>query len=189
MTHERVQLTFRQLVKADAAASGNTERSFLFFAAAMLGINKFSVVMLFRVASALRRKGKLGFWLAALITRLNCILNSCEMSPDAKIGPGFQVPHPVGAGFGPITAGRNFTILQNASLGLRDRRLDDGDTGNYPVLGDDVEIGPSAAVLGSIRLGDGAVVGANAVVLQDVPAGAVAVGNPARILERRRNGT
>lgn len=56
-----------------------------------------------------------------------------------------------------------------------------GPTG-APVIGDDVEIGAGAKLLGPIRIGDGATIGANAVVLCDVPAGAVAVGVPARVL-------
>jgi len=54
-----------------------------------------------------------------------------------------------------------------------------------PVIEDDVEIGVGAKVLGPVRVGRGAVVGANAVVLHDVPPGAVVVGIPARILRTR----
>ena len=55
----------------------------------------------------------------------------------------------------------------------------------YPVIGNDVEIGCGARILGPVRIGDGAVIGANAVVIADVPAGAVAVGIPARIVSGR----
>jgi serine O-acetyltransferase len=54
-----------------------------------------------------------------------------------------------------------------------------------PVLGDDVFVYAGAKVLGDLTVGDGARVGANAVVLDDVPAGATAVGVPARIRPRR----
>lgn len=176
---------FWEVVQADARAAGGGRRSPFFYLAAGMGLNKFSVILLFRIAASLRQKGWLGSKIAASVTRWNVILNSCEFSPDARIGPGLAIPHPIGVGFGPITAGRNFTILQHASLGLRNRKLDHGDAANYPTVGDDVEIGPCAAVLGPVRLGDGAVVGANAVVLQDVPSGGIAVGNPARIIERK----
>lgn len=53
-----------------------------------------------------------------------------------------------------------------------------------PILGNRVQIGAGAVVLGAVRIGDGAIIGANAVVMSDVPAGAIAVGNPARIIER-----
>jgi serine O-acetyltransferase len=54
-----------------------------------------------------------------------------------------------------------------------------------PVVEDDVQIGVGAKVLGPVRVGRGAIVGANAVVLHDVPPGAVVAGIPARILRRR----
>ena len=54
-----------------------------------------------------------------------------------------------------------------------------------PRIGNRVDIGAGAKLLGPIRIGDDAVIGANAVVLQDVPAGALAVGIPARIIPRR----
>jgi serine O-acetyltransferase len=55
-----------------------------------------------------------------------------------------------------------------------------------PVIEDDAEIGVGAKVLGPVRIGRGAVVGANAVVLDDVPPGAVVVGIPARVLRPRK---
>jgi serine O-acetyltransferase len=54
-----------------------------------------------------------------------------------------------------------------------------------PIIGDNVFIGAGAKVLGAVTVGDGARIGANAVVVCDVPAGATAVGVPARIVERR----
>ena len=58
-----------------------------------------------------------------------------------------------------------------------------------PILGCGVNIGAGAKILGRVRIGDGALIGANSVVLEDVPAGAVAVGIPAKIVERPRGPT
>jgi serine O-acetyltransferase len=58
----------------------------------------------------------------------------------------------------------------------------------YPVIGNGVEIGAGASILGAIHIGDGARIGANSVVLKDVPAGAVAVGAPARVILRAAAG-
>ncbi|MCB1349551.1 MAG: hypothetical protein KDK11_13260, partial [Maritimibacter sp.] len=54
----------------------------------------------------------------------------------------------------------------------------------WPVIGDDVDIGAGAVILGDVKIGRGARIGANAVVVKDIPSGAIAVGVPARILER-----
>ncbi|NCT92605.1 serine acetyltransferase [Cellulomonas sp. APG4] len=75
--------------------------------------------------------------------------------------------------------GDDVTLRQNVTLG--NVRPD----GPCPVIGDRVELGAGCIVLGGIRVGDDARVGAGAVVTKDVPAGATVVGNPARILEPR----
>ena len=74
--------------------------------------------------------------------------------------------------------GDDVTVRQNTTFGIaRTDRLRD-----WPVIGDGVDIGVGAAILGRVDVGRGATIGANAVVLKDVPAGAVAVGVPARIV-------
>ena len=93
------------------------------------------------------------------------------------IGPGLRIHH-----FGNIflhsrvRIGRNCTLRQGVTIGNR------ADDGPVPTLGDDVECGAYAQVLGGIQIGDGAKIGALSVVLQDVPPGHTAVGIPARII-------
>jgi len=53
-----------------------------------------------------------------------------------------------------------------------------------PVIGNDVFIGTGATILGPVKIGDGSIIGANAVVLRDVPAHAAAAGNPARVIKQ-----
>jgi serine O-acetyltransferase len=79
---------------------------------------------------------------------------------------------------GNAVIGDDSILRQGVTLGNKtlDRPLD------APVLGRGVNVGAGAKILGAVRIGDGAAIGANAVVLADVPAGAVAVGIPARIL-------
>ncbi|MCR4566821.1 MAG: hypothetical protein K5769_02145 [Pseudobutyrivibrio sp.] len=70
--------------------------------------------------------------------------------------------------------GNDVTIRQGSVVGTNGRGV--------PVIEDGVDIGAGAAVIGPITVGKGAVIGANAVVTHDVPAGAVVAGNPAKIL-------
>lgn len=104
-------------------------------------------------------------------------LFSCDVDTGARIGGGLYTPHPVGIVIGAgVSIGENVAILQKVTLGRA------GDDHVYPVIGSGCEIGAGAAVLGPVRLGAGARIGANSVVLDDVPAGAIAVGAPARLL-------
>lgn len=74
--------------------------------------------------------------------------------------------------------GKNCHIAQNVTLGGGG-----GPEGGLPVLGDHVTIGAGAVVLGHVKIGENAVIGANAVVLSDIPANAVAVGAPAKVVK------
>lgn len=103
----------------------------------------------------------------------------CDISPEADIGPGLLLHHPVGIVIGRgARVGRGCTILQNVTIGERYSPADDH---RYPEIRDEVVIGAGAALLGPISVGEGALVGANSVVLTDVPDGALAAGIPARI--------
>jgi serine O-acetyltransferase len=81
---------------------------------------------------------------------------------------------------GASVIGDDCIIRQNCTLGIRSlARLDDA-----PVLEAGVSVGAGATILGKVTIGKGAAIGANAVVLVDVPAGTIAVGNPARIVSK-----
>ena len=175
---------FFELVAEDAKAYGRERLTISFFIISILGLSPFSAVLLFRVQSALFNKGFPYSALSKLVRRWNSLCNSCDMVPTARIGPGLQLPHPIGVHIGAIRAGRNLTVLQNASIVLRDRSLP-GDCRDYACFGDNVTVGPNAAVLGAITIGDGVVIGANALVHKDLPAGCLAVANPARVIPAR----
>lgn len=112
-----------------------------------------------------------------LLFRMVETVTGISLPPGAKIGAGLRIYH-----FGNIfvhssaVIGSNVTLRQGVTIG--NRRED----GPAPVIEDDVEFGAYAQVLGGIRVGRGAKIGAMSVVLCDVPAGATAVGNPARII-------
>lgn len=93
-----------------------------------------------------------------------------EIHPAALIGPGLCLVHSVGIVIGhEVVAGRDLVLYQGVTLGHRRG-------GGQPRLGDRVRIGAGAKVLGPVCIGDDAVVGANSVVLADVPAGATVTG-------------
>jgi serine O-acetyltransferase len=97
-----------------------------------------------------------------------------EISPGADIGGGLYIAHPVGTVIAVRRMGRNCSIIAAVTLGMRNKW-------EFPQIGDDVFIGAGARVLGPVRVGHGARIGANAVVIDDVPEGATAVGIPARV--------
>ena len=76
--------------------------------------------------------------------------------------------------------GENCTLLHNVTLGSTGKN--DGD--RHPKLGNKVLVGCNATILGNIKIGDGAKIGSNTIVLKPVPEGATAVGNPTRIIEK-----
>lgn len=83
--------------------------------------------------------------------------------------------------------GKNCTIYQNVTIGSRDFATGDGKNQEmYPEIGDNVTIYAGAVIVGPVKVGDNAVIGANAVVISDVPANAVAVGVPARIIKHKK---
>jgi serine O-acetyltransferase len=117
--------------------------------------------------------------LPSIFERLNMLLFGLEMSSGMAVGPGLYIPHPRGMVLVARRIGANCSFIHACTLGMRE-------TWEFPAVGDAVFVGAGARVLGGIMLGDGCSVGANAVVIKDVPPGATAVGVPARIREAAR---
>ncbi|OYW45981.1 MAG: serine acetyltransferase [Sphingomonadales bacterium 32-68-7] len=100
-----------------------------------------------------------------------------SLPKEAEIGPGLKIWHFGGVFINPgVRIGANCTLRQGVTIGNR------SDDGPVPVIGDNVEFGAYAQVLGGVRIGDNCRIGAMSVVLIDVPDGATAVGVPARIV-------
>lgn len=109
------------------------------------------------------------------IAYLSRAVTGVEIHPAAQIGPEFFIDHGAGVVIGETAAiGSRVTLYQGVTLGgtgfQRGKR--------HPTLGDNVTVGSGAKLLGPIAVGDGAKVGANTVVVEDVPPGATVVGNP-----------
>jgi len=102
----------------------------------------------------------------------------------AIIGPGLELPHPVGIVIGEgVIIGRNCTIFQQTTIGGKD--VGDAEKSVYPSIGDDVVVFAGAKILGNIRVESGSVIGANSVVLKDVAENAVVAGAPATEIGNR----
>jgi len=120
-------------------------------------------------------------WLGRFVSHVSRWLTGIEIHPGAKIGERVFFDHAMGVVVGETAEiGDGCTIYQGVTLG--GTSLYKG-AKRHPTLGRDVVIGAGAKVLGGFTVGDGAKVGSNAVVTKPVPAGATAVGNPARIIE------
>ena len=131
----------------------------------------FAVLALTRVRELARR------WHVPGVNRLvrlaQTALYGIEIGKDVHLGQGVCFVHTIGNVLGgDARLGARVRVLGNVTIGTA---KDNG----YPVIGDDVTLGAGARVLGPVTIGRGATIGANAVVLTDVPAGAVAVGVPA----------
>ena len=119
---------------------------------------------------------------SALIWRLVSLVTGINIGKGAEIGPGLVLPHA-----GPIWVadatkiGSNCTVLHGVTIG-------EGTNGAAAVIGNRVWLSPHASIIGRLSIGDGASVAANTLVITDVPAGATAIGVPAKIIPGRAAG-
>jgi serine O-acetyltransferase len=127
--------------------------------------------------------------LPEMLARLNYFLTGAEIDPGADIGPGCRIWHSAGVTIGRgVKIGGNVWILHNVTLGGRGASpFNPGEEG-YPTVEDNVILYTGVTVLGKVRIGEGAVVGAHSLVLDDLPPGCLACGIPARVVKERREG-
>lgn len=146
------------------------------------------ILSFFRLVNLLaRRKHSLLWWLGiplmiiyrVIVEYILCV----ELRASTQIGPGLKIEHGYSLVINDRTViGRNFHVRHCVTIGCV--KMPDGSQGDSPVIGDNVEVGASAIILGGISIGDNVKIGAGSVVIKDVPPGAVVIGNPARILVR-----
>lgn len=139
----------------------------------VVGYPEFRNVLFYR----LQRAGQGA--LAAALRRLWPPMPLLEIGCPS-IGPGFVISHGHGTVISARAIGRRLWVHHQVTIGWTY-----GHGAGMPTIGDDVFVGAGAKILGPVRVGDGARIGANAVVLRDVPDGATAVGVPAEVIERR----
>jgi serine O-acetyltransferase len=122
---------------------------------------------------------------ARTLAELTRVLTGVDIHPGATLGPGLFIDHATGVVIGETAeVGEDVMIYHGVTLGGSGR-----DTGKrHPTIGDRVIIGAGAKVLGAIKIGDDSRIGANAVVVKEVPSNSVVVGVPGQIISRAKPG-
>lgn len=140
----------------------------------------FLATFLFRLCQGLRSRNRL--FLAKLVKRFNLAISAAELHPDAEAQPGLLLAHPWGIGIGAgCKLGRDVTIHQGVSLGAKTVGVrGETRTTEYPTICQGALLYPHVLVYGPVTVGEGAIVLGNSVITDDVPAGAVYGGVPAR---------
>ena len=138
---------------------------------------RFIPVLLVRLSRYCYLSGPLRI-LSPMFTWLNVILFGIEFTARCEVGPGLMLPHTSGTVVGALKIGANATIFQGVTFGAKFADLC-FDPGARPVVGNDVTVGAGAKVLGGITIGDGAVIAANSLVIDDVAPGVLMIGVPA----------
>lgn len=134
-------------------------------------------IRIYRASRTLRRLGLTK--LSLVLKQINLVVNGADISPFAELGD-VQLPHPVGVVIGAGSVVEDgCQLMSGVVLGSEDARLGGP---SAPVIRAGSSIGAGAKLLGAIEIGVGATIGANAVVVRDVPPGATVVGVPGRVV-------
>lgn len=116
--------------------------------------------------------------LSRIIYRMTYLIFGCNIPPTVEFEEGVNIAHPIGIVIHQnAKIGKNTMIYQNVTIGRRN-----GDLEESPIIGSDCLIGAGACILGAVRIGDRVKVGANAVVVHDIPDDCTVVGVPGRII-------
>jgi serine O-acetyltransferase len=158
----------RSALKADAAelskVKGSGKRGWS-GVLDVLTLPGFWSVALWRVGNTLHERGLRP--LSRLTYVANLVLFGADLPAGAVVGPGVVMPHPVGVAMASdVVIGSRCRIMRGVGVGGSGK----ADRAGHPVIGDDVWLLDRAAVFGPVRIGDRAVIGASAIVGQDIPA-------------------
>lgn len=116
--------------------------------------------------------------LEMLFNKLNAVCCHCIIGRGAEFGPAFVLVHAMGTVInGRVRGGEHVYLEHQVTIGAERRKS--------PTLGDHVFVGAGAKIIGPVQIGSRCRIGANAVVLCDIPDGATAVGIPAKVVRRR----
>jgi serine O-acetyltransferase len=158
--------------RADPAAKSNWE--------VILAYPGFHAVLLHKLSSRFYHRRM--YCTARVISHLARLLTGIEIHPGAKIGKRMFIDHGFGVVIGETAeVGDDVLLYQGVTLGATGKELGK----RHPTVGDRVIVGAGASILGNLTLGNDSRVGAGAVIVQSVPAGATAVGIPGKVVKMR----
>ncbi|WP_160687390.1 serine O-acetyltransferase EpsC [Clostridium sp. C2-6-12] len=168
---KRLNYDLQRILNEDPAATSKIEVLLLYPC--------IHAMIAYRIAHFLYLKKRL--FLARLVSQVSRFFTGIEIHPGAKIGKGLFIDHGMGVVIGETAeVGDNVTLYHGVTLGGTGKDIGK----RHPTIENNVLIGTGAKVLGPITVGEGAKIGANAVVVKNVPAKATAVGSPAKNIVR-----
>jgi serine O-acetyltransferase len=179
------QHSFRELIFSDLARyRPGAKPSWVHVIARSLTNPGMLASLIVRSQQCLYRSGH--FRLAGGLRMVGTVLVGADFGPGMTIGRGLMIAHPVGVGIGyGLTIGDNVTLAGGVTAAAR--YYDRGGPQDFPTICDGATIGAHAVLVGKVRIGTNSTVGANSVVVTDVPDDCVAFGVPARTVSRRDN--
>jgi serine O-acetyltransferase len=101
---------------------------------------------------------------------------------STKLGGGVVCFHPYSTVINARSIGSNFTFRNNLTIGNKNDNND-----HIPIIGQNVNVGANAVIIGNVRIGDNVTIGAGSVVVKDVPDNVIVAGNPAKIIRHKLN--
>jgi serine O-acetyltransferase len=168
-TFRKIKNDFHAALSMDPAATSKVEVALTYAG--------FHALLFYRVAHWLWKR-RIPFIPRAL-SQFARFITGIEIHPGAAIGSGMFIDHGMGVVIGETTEiGDNVTLFQGVTLGGTGKQRGK----RHPTIGSHVVVGAGAKVLGPIRIGDYVKIGANSVVLQDVPDHSTVVGIPGKIV-------
>ena len=174
MTSVRAALT---VLREDLEAARNRDPSARSLVEIALGYPGVHAIWFHRLSHRMWREPRLRL-LARLLSQTVRAVTGVEIHPGAQLGRRLFIDHGMGVVIGETAVvGDDVLLFHGVTLGGRSMRRGK----RHPTLGDNVTVGAGAKVLGPVQIGSGAQIGANAVVITDVPPDYVAVGIPAKI--------
>eukprot|EP01031_Cornospumella_fuschlensis_P043827 gene43827-53594_t len=174
---ERDDVDLEHAACVDLAAIEERDPACDSYLTAFMFFKGYKALEIYRVSHVLWSAGRKE--LALLMQSRSSEVFSVDIHPAARIGSGLMIDHATGIVIGETAVvGNNCSFLHGVTLGGTGK--DWGD--RHPKVGHNVSIGCNASILGNIRINDDCKIGANSVVIREVPAGATAVGSPARLV-------